>query len=347
MKPLVSILIPAHNAQEWIAETIRSALAQTWPNTEIFVLDDGSTDQTLSEAQRFASASVQVKTQENRGAASTRNTLFSLCQGDYIQWLDADDLLATDKVARQIAALNDSQGVKTMLSGAWGHFWYRHAHANFVPTLLWCDLSPVEFLLRKLGQNLSMQTATWLVSRQLTEAAGPWNESLSVDDDGEYFCRALLQSDGVRFVPDARVFYRRTGHTRLSYIGRSRSKADSQWHSLQLQIGCLRALEDNERVRTACVRYLQNWLMDFYPERPDIVSQARQLATELGGCLTTPPFSWKYAWVDTLFGPHAASRVRSLSRETKESALRSWDRILGAIELLAVRVLHGQSLPRQ
>ena len=72
-----------------------------------------------------------------------------------------------------------------MLSGAWGHFWYRHAHANFVPTLLWCDLSPVEFLLRKLGQNLSMQTATWLVSRQLTEAAGPWNESLSVDDDGE------------------------------------------------------------------------------------------------------------------------------------------------------------------
>jgi len=57
----------------------------------------------------------------------------------------------------------------------------------------------------QLGQNLYMQTATWLVSRELTEAAGPWDTRLLGDDDGEYFCRVLLASNGVRFVPEAKV----------------------------------------------------------------------------------------------------------------------------------------------
>ena len=105
MKPLVSILIPAYNAERWIADAIRSALAQTWPNKEIIVVDDGSADQTLQVARGFASKSVLVTTQPNRGAAAARNHAFSLGQGDYIQWLDADDLLAPDKVSLQMEAL--------------------------------------------------------------------------------------------------------------------------------------------------------------------------------------------------------------------------------------------------
>src|SRR5437773_11525221 len=102
MAPLISILIPAYNAEPWIADTIRSALAQTWPRKEIVVVDDGSTDQTLAVARRFASKDVVVTTQENQGAAAARNSALSLCQGDYIQWLDADDLLSPEKVARQM-----------------------------------------------------------------------------------------------------------------------------------------------------------------------------------------------------------------------------------------------------
>jgi len=61
-----------------------------------------------------------------------------------------------------------------------------------------------------MGQHFWMQTATWLVSRELTEAAGPWDTRLLSDDDGEYFCRVILASDGIRFVPGARVFQRVT-----------------------------------------------------------------------------------------------------------------------------------------
>jgi glycosyltransferase involved in cell wall biosynthesis len=98
--PLVSILIPAYNAEPWIAETIGSALAQTWSNKEIIVVDDGSSDQTLRIAKLFAGKTVSVVTQVNQGAAAARNRAYSLCQGDYIQWLDADDLLDRDKVSQ-------------------------------------------------------------------------------------------------------------------------------------------------------------------------------------------------------------------------------------------------------
>ena len=141
MKPLVSILIPAYNAAEWIAESLQSALQQTWENTEIIVVDDGSKDQTLAAARRFESSRVKVVTQKNQGAAAARNTCFSLSQGDYIQWLDADDLLGPDKIARQMAVLEQEGNKRTLLSSGWAHFIYRQNRAQFVPTALWCDLS--------------------------------------------------------------------------------------------------------------------------------------------------------------------------------------------------------------
>ena len=101
MKPLVSILIPAYNAAEWIAESLRSAMEQTWPRKEIIVVDDGSRDRTAEVARRFASNEVAVVSIENQGAAAARNHALQLAQGDYIQWLDADDLLAPDKIERQ------------------------------------------------------------------------------------------------------------------------------------------------------------------------------------------------------------------------------------------------------
>ena len=93
MKPLVSILIPAYNADQWIAETVQSAIGQTWPRKEIIVVDDGSSDRTAEVARRFISKKVAVVSTENQGAAAARNYGLRLSHGDYIQWLDADDLL--------------------------------------------------------------------------------------------------------------------------------------------------------------------------------------------------------------------------------------------------------------
>jgi glycosyltransferase involved in cell wall biosynthesis len=327
-RPLVSILIPAFNAEEWIADTLKSAISQTWDRTEIIVVDDGSTDQTVAIARQFGSDRVRVVTQKNQGAAAARNKAFSLCHGDYIQWLDADDLLAPDKIAKQVEVLDNSGSNRTLLSSSFGRFKYRRDRAEFAPTALWCDLSPTEWLVRKLAQNAYMQTATWLVSRELTEAAGPWDTALLGDDDGEYFCRVLLASDGARFVSDSKIYYRSPWVGTLSYIGRSERKLNAHWRSMRLHIGYLRALEDSDRVRAACLAYLQRNFIYFYPERPEIISQLEQLARALGGKLQPPRLSWKYAWIRVAFGWGPAKRCETLLPEVKWLVLKTWDKVL-------------------
>jgi len=182
-----------------------------------------------------------------------------------------------------------------------------------------------------------MQTGTWLVSRELTEAAGPWDTRLLGDDDGEYFCRVLLASDGTRFVPESKVLYRMSGSNCLSYIGRSDRKMEAQFVSMQLHIQYIRSLEDSERVRAACVKYLQTWLPNFYPERPDIVKQMEQLASTLGGELAPPRLSWKYAWIQKTLGWTAAKRTQLYYNKLKVSLTRSWDK---ALFCLANRNVH-------
>lgn len=331
MKPLVSILIPAYNAERWIADTLRSAVAQTWERKEIIVVNDGSTDRTLDSVRQFEGDGVRVVTQKNQGAAAARNKAFSVSQGDYIQWLDADDLLALDKIARQMAVLEHC-GSRTLASASWGQFLYRYHRAKFVPNALWTDLSPTEWLVRKMGQDLFMQTACWLVSREVTEKAGPWDTRLLGDDDGEYFCRVLLASDEARFVPEAKVYYRASGPSSLSYIGHSDKKMVAQWRSMELHIEYIRSLEESERVRKACVNYLQNWLVFFYPSRPDLMKHAEEMARSLGGQLHVPRLSWKYYWIQALFGLSVAKRAQVALPRIRWSLQRSWDRTMFCLE---------------
>jgi glycosyltransferase involved in cell wall biosynthesis len=324
--PLVSILIPAYNAEAWIAQTIQSANGQTWARKEIIVVDDGSSDRTAEVARRFASKCVAVISTDNGGAAAARNHAFRLSQGDYIQWLDADDLLAPDKIERQIAALRDADSKRTLLSSAWAYFNYRTRCARFDPTLLWEDLSPFEWILRKMGRNLHMQTATWLTSRELAESAGLWDTRLISDDDGEYFCRVLLASEGTRFVPQSKVFYRITQSNRLSHIGISDRKKDAMLMGMKLHVQYLRSLEDSERVRKACLAYLQNWYLNFYPERPDIVAELQNLAAQLNAHLEEPHLRWKYTWIKPVFGWKAAKWTQTVLPQIKASCIRQWDK---------------------
>jgi glycosyltransferase involved in cell wall biosynthesis len=332
MKPLVSILIPAYNSEKWLAYTLQSAVAQTWERKEIIVVDDGSTDRTAEMARRFASKEVKVVSTANGGLSAAVNHAFQLCQGDYIQELDSDDLLSPDKIERQLAALREGDSKRILLSSPWAYFYYRTSHARFIPNSLWHDLSPVEWLLRKMGKNLHMQNATWLVSRELAEAAGPWDTRLHYDQDGEYCARVVMSSEGTRFVPEARVFYRSSDSNRVSYIGKSNTKKDSLFLSMKLHIQYLRSLEDSERVRKACLIYLQNWYGSFYPDRPDIAALLQSLAIELQGRLEPPRLRWKYEWMKPVFGWNAAKWAQRVLPETKSSLLRRWDKIMFKFE---------------
>jgi glycosyltransferase involved in cell wall biosynthesis len=323
---LVSILIPAFNAERWIAETLRSAVSQTWDAKEIIVVDDGSTDRTGDISRQFP---VRVVRQQNQGAAEARNVAFALSRGEFIQWLDADDVLAPDKIERQMVHSGDP---RMLLSSPWAEFMFRRSVAEARPTALWADLTPQEWLFRKVAQNLWMPPCTWLVSRELTEAAGPWDRTMYVDDDGEYFCRVIAKSSGVRFVPDAKSYYRHSGSGSLSRIGRSKKKMGAQFRSLELHIAHLLSFGDTEQARQACVSFLRVWLPTFIPDRPDLADHARELAAELGGRLDSPRLSWKYDWIRAAFGWNLAKHAQVLLPNARLASVRLWDRLLYQIQ---------------
>lgn len=328
MKPLVSILIPAYNAERWIGATLESALAQTWPDKEIIVVDDGSRDGTLAAARRFESAGVKVVTQKNAGASAARNLGFQLSKGDYIQWLDADDLLGSEKIARQMAVVEKCADKNILYSSEWGRFMHRPHRAVFETTALCADLSPAEWIFRKMSQNLHMQPATWLVSRQLTLLAGPWDTRISLDDDGEYFCRVIRASTGSRFVPGAKTYYRASGAGSLSNVDQSDKKLESLWLSMRLHVDYLRGLEDSARTRAASVTYLGNWLGYFHPARPDIIAEVKKLAASLGGDVAVPGVRPKYALIGKIFGDAVARRAQVFLPNLKAAGWRSWDKAM-------------------
>jgi glycosyltransferase involved in cell wall biosynthesis len=216
-KPLVSIIIPVYNAAQFLTETINSALQQTWANTEVIIIDDGSADDSLMIAKGFESDTVKVFSQQNKGAAAARNKGLAEAKGDYIQFLDADDLISENKIASQMSILKDASGYLGLCGTA--YFDDTENHLDKDPVRNWIttdyddviDFATMLYGDSSIGSNRGgmIQPNCWLTPRSVIDKAGLWNEDLSVDDDGEFFCRVILNSKGTKYSYDAVNYYRK------------------------------------------------------------------------------------------------------------------------------------------
>ena len=107
MHGLVTIIIPVYNAEPYLNEAILSAINQTYKNTEILIVNDGSTDNSLEIAQRFNDSRIKIITQKNQGGSIARNRGIQIAQGDYIKFLDADDTLELYAIEQQVDCLKN------------------------------------------------------------------------------------------------------------------------------------------------------------------------------------------------------------------------------------------------
>ena len=311
MKPLVSILIPCYNAAAWLAETLESVLAQTWLHKEIILVDDGSKDCSLEIAKMFESCSFKVISQQNRGASAARNRAFQQAQGDFIQYLDADDLLSPDKIERQVQLLADGNS-NYIAAGEWARFYKSPLEAMFVPQSLWTDMSPVDWLVCAWEGNLMMHPAAWLVPRQIAQKAGYWNETLSLNDDGEYFCRVVLASLGVKFCWGARTYYRSGISSSLSG-SKSRAAWNSAFRSLELGTTNLLAREDSPRTRRVCATAFQRFIHEVYLDAPALVQKAEAKVQEYGGSSLKPLGGAAFQLLSSTLGWQRAKQLQKLA----------------------------------
>ena len=208
---LVSVIIPMYNAERYIAETIESVLNQTWKNIELIIVDDGSSDNSLMIAQKYVSDNVFVYTQANQGAPIARNLGFSYSHGDYIQYLDADDLLSPEKIEKQINALRLTN-VGTSIATC--------TFYQYIKGIVQSEWSGLEKVNHDYNAGVDLQIDLWryfipsyipscyLTPRHLIESVGGWNEHLTKNQDGEFFARVLEKVDNVIFVEKEYVLWR-------------------------------------------------------------------------------------------------------------------------------------------
>jgi glycosyltransferase involved in cell wall biosynthesis len=286
-EPLVSIIIPVYNADKHLDETIRSAIAQTWPNKEIIIVDDGSTDNSLAIAQKFDG--LIIAKQKNKGASAARNNGLSLAKGEYIQFLDADDLLAPDKITSQIGALNKSTCHIALCHTV--HFadgsdyqkqkvnpeWYSHDFDDAADFLIKLYAS-WEIIY---GFGGMIQPNAWLTPIDVIRKAGAWNEQLSVDDDGEFFCRAILASEGIRFSDTVNYYRKHSDYKSLSAL-KSPKGLESSLLAVDLKYDHLsRQGKDQELIDKIFAMMYNDLAVRAFPQCKDISGRASKKARKL------------------------------------------------------------------
>jgi len=327
MAPLVSVLIPCYNAQRWIADTIESVRQQTWKRTEIIVVDDSSTDSTLHILRHLKSPSLKVVHHARVGANNARNIALNLAQGDYIQWLDADDLLGPDKIAEQVRILGGetSSDPWGLCACSWARFFYRPSKGTFWPTPLWCDLSPVEWLVRRLSNPWIMPCHAWLLGRDLAAATGPWDARLVANTDGEYFTRVVSRSRHVAFSPMSKCYYRFTLTPSMSNAT-SRRAWESRFLSVQLMVDHVLALQDTEYTRKACMIRLNKMAAFIEPHTPDLAQNLRYRIIELGGKIEHITQKSSVSFLKAVFGPSRIQPLKDLKSRLFASLQIAYDK---------------------
>lgn len=128
MNPLVSVVIPARDAEAFVADAVRSVMGQTYRPLECIVVDDGSTDATASVVSRLSGVTL-LRHEQARGVSAARNTGVHASTGSYLAFLDADDGWAPEKLTRQVAALTAAPRTGILMSG------YQHVDASMRRTL--------------------------------------------------------------------------------------------------------------------------------------------------------------------------------------------------------------------
>jgi glycosyltransferase involved in cell wall biosynthesis len=202
--PKVSVVMTLYNCEEHIEEAIQSALAQTYKDREIIVVDDGSTDQSARLVERFGSA-VRYCYQENGGAAKATNKGVSLSSGEYIAFLENDDAWMPEKLERQVAVLDHNPEIGAVNND----LRFFSETSEWQPDMI-KGHCPEEPYSRIFLHGFNFMLSALMLRRSIFDATGGFDEGFKAAglQDVEWYAR-LMQVARVRYLPEPLTLFRR------------------------------------------------------------------------------------------------------------------------------------------
>jgi glycosyltransferase involved in cell wall biosynthesis len=282
MKDKVSIIIPAFNASKFIVETLDSALQQIHKNIEIIIIDNNSTDETWNIISNFYERYPNIiKIYKNKikgaGVCSSRNYGFELSTGDYIQYLDADDILSKNKLSTEVELLMSSKDSNAIALSKWHHFDTVLEDYKVNNQLVYGDYSPAyKMLIDMWTQGEMIQTSCWLTPRTIIESIDGWNEDFKSNptDDSEFFTRVVLKSSKIIFDNTGRVFYRKPQSGNLSQTFNKDSIKSILYTYISYEL--ILDLDSTERVKIALANNYLKFIYQFYPMHSELLELAEE-----------------------------------------------------------------------
>lgn len=207
--PRVSVIIPAYNAETFIAATLRSASAQTVTSLEIIVVDDGSTDGTASIVERHDDARLRYVRQDNSGVSAARNAGLALARGDFVSFLDADDVLSPDAFERLLTAFDQTPEAVFAYGEGLSFSGETPDIANAAPQRPPIAARPEGDALAGFLVANPVRTSTAMARRHATQNTSGFPTHLRLGEDWAYWCE-LASLGPVIYVPGRPlVAYRR------------------------------------------------------------------------------------------------------------------------------------------
>ncbi|WP_414754035.1 glycosyltransferase family 2 protein [Anabaena sp. CCY 9910] len=202
--PTISVIIPAYNAERTILETISSVQQQTFSDFELIIINDGSTDRTLELIQNIQDERLKIFSYENGGLPVARNRGISLASGEFIAFLDADDLWTPDKLELQLTALQ--QNPEAGVAYSWTYFMDEQGKSSIPGVSLFFEGDVQANLL---VNNFLASGSNPLVRKQAIESVGEFDSNYTACEDWDYWLRLSAAWNFV-VVPKHQIFYRQS-----------------------------------------------------------------------------------------------------------------------------------------
>lgn len=232
LRSLVSIIIPCYNQARFLPEALESILQQTYPDWECIIVNDGSSDDTEQVAQEWVSKDARFRyvKKQNGGLSSARNAGLQVATGEYIQILDADDLLEADKLRSQMIYLRDGSDKVDILVSGYRYFkdvaekrgLYIFGPANTLPEVA-LQSSDRNDLVKLFARTNPMVVSAPLYHRGVFEKVGRFDEDLSALEDWDFHFRCALSGalfQHIGYPPNSRALIRLHEHSMSADRGR-------------------------------------------------------------------------------------------------------------------------------
>lgn len=277
MNPLVSIIIPNYNSEPFLEACLESAINQTYSNIEIIIVDDGSQDKSLEIIRKYKKKELKVfphtRNRLPKGAPTCRNIGISKAKGDYIMFLDADDIIKENKIESQIGLLNGSTNNIALCNC----YLFRNSDLTNLEKLYIKDSSftapAMDWIVELLISGKFVTSHSWLVPKRIIEKTGFWNETLIKNQDGEYFIRIINNTEKIKFAADTDVYYRKGVPSSIT-ASNTKEKAESVLRSFYTYVDIF---EERTPIKyeKALSKLFYGFYYYYYPEYWNLLKEAK------------------------------------------------------------------------